>query len=94
MPLLPQLKPVPHSSSVKHTCAAPAGQLAAQLDVVPLLPPPWPPGAMPAPAAGAFGARQHTCPPSQLAALEQDVMVTVPVGQASALAWHVAALAP
>jgi hypothetical protein len=46
------------------------------------------------PPAGAFGARQHTWLPSQLAALEQEVTVSVPVGQASALAWHVAAFAP
>jgi len=46
------------------------------------------------PPAGAFGARQHTWPPAQLAALEQDVTVTVPVGQAAGLAWQVAAFAP
>jgi hypothetical protein len=81
--LLPQLKPAPHSASLRHTCTEPAAQLSAHLEVVPLLPAPPP---IAPPAAGALGVRQHTSLPAQLAALEHELMVTVPMGHASALA--------
>jgi hypothetical protein len=87
------------------TCTEPAAQVVSQLEVVPLLPPfaPTPPPRLPAAggapasaaaaAGGGFAARQHTCEPSQLAALEQAVIVCVPVGQSDASATQVAPLA-
>jgi hypothetical protein len=75
VPLLQTLS-APHSASSRQTCTEPSAQLASQ-DVVAALPPGPPPPPPPV--------RQQTSPAPQLAALEHDVVVSVPSGHSAAL---------
>jgi len=85
-----QILPLPHSASPRQSWVSPIAQLATQAEVVPLLLP-LPPMA---PAGAGFGVRQQTVPLPQLAALEHEVTVVVPMGQLIASAAQLKVLAP